>query len=154
MKDDSHLAVETEQQLEQGDSPFPEYIEISREQRDRLFIDGYPVVSNGRIMMLQHSVVAFKPFPKSKSSFTIEVQFEDRPMEKNYKMERKPNYSTATVRLTFINYVGMVAPPLHLANYRGNRVMGIFHSRMIHHSPGIRSLDYTLFFAPKNTPKH
>ena len=99
-------------------------------------------------------MVAIKPFPKSKTGFTLELRFAtSNPPKNTYSVV--PNYdeTTNTYRHTFLDYPGVVLSPHEFGTYRGKNVMGILQGKIVLENPRIWSLDYTLFFAPETSRK-
>lgn len=155
------METDTPAQDEPAVSPaldaMPSRVEIGRERTDRLYIDGYDVVANGLVHVVEGGVVAFKPFPKSKNSFTIEICFDfnkslGKPSNSWQRDEVKRTY-----RLTAYNWNNVIIGPLHFADYRGRRVMGILTGNLIEaisENRRIWSFGYTFFLAPKLPRKH
>jgi hypothetical protein len=152
---ENEIDLSTEPQAlspEEDVTPLPDHIEIVKEQRARLYMDGYEVVANGNVLMAHGSVVAIEPFPKSKTGLTIEFRFATSdPPKKAYSAVRTYDPATDTYRHTFLDYPEMAFPPARLGMYRGKNVMGMLYGKIVLERPRIWSLDYTLYFAPKAT---
>ena len=140
--------------LQRLEEPLPSYITVIKEQRARLYMDSHEIVANGNVLMPDGSVVAIKPFPKSKTGFTLELRFATSSPPKDTPSV-VPNYDATrnTYRHTFLDYPGIVLPPHEFGIYRGKNVIGILQAQIVLEKPRIWSLDYTLFFAPLTSRK-
>src|SRR4051812_9048295 len=112
-----------------GEDLLPAHIEIIKEQQARLYMDGGEIVATGNVLVPDRSIVALRPFPKSKTGFTLEFRFatSGRPGPTSLLT---CDHLTSTYRHTFLDYEGMVLAPCKLAVYRGRNVMGILHGRI------------------------
>ena len=153
MKGDSDRVAEPDL-LERLEEPLPSYITVIKEQRARLYMESHEIVANGNVLMLDGSVVAIKPFPKSKTGFALELRFAtSSPPKDTPSVVSKYDETTNTYRHIFLDYPLVVLAPHEFGTYRGKKVMGILHAQIVLEKPRIWSLDYTLFFAPLTSCK-
>jgi len=157
---ETDVPLQDETTASPGPNEMPSRAEIGRERTDRLYVDGYDVVANGSVHIAEGSVVAFKPFPKSKNSFTVELCFETQTSKVKPDIARKADEVKRVYRWTFSNWPNVIAGPHQFTDYRGRRVMGFFECHPIVVSepdprqPRMWSLCYTFFLAPKLPRKH
>lgn len=145
--------IPTALELEQVAQQMPAEITLSRQQQDRCYLDGGWVVASGSILAPEGSVVAIKPFPKSKTGFTIEFCFERSLPPKPCRTTDSNDYRTRTFRTTFLDWKGVILKPHYFTDYRGKKVMGMLCGTLVSDQARLWLLQYTLFLAPKKPPK-